>query len=328
MPALATRYLGLDLTSPLIVAACPLSGRVDSIQRVEAAGAGAIVIRSLFEEQLQAEAVVFDEDHERDICVSSESSVYHPVLEHGGAREHLHWIEIARQAVSFPLIGSLNAVTPANWRTYARQLADAGCNALELNIYAVPVDLDRSSADIEEELLEIAGEVVNAVKVPVSVKLSPYVTGLGNLVARLTTIGVRGVVLFNRFLQPDIDPDRLQVVNEMPASGPAELRLPLRWTALLSGRVGIDLCAGTGIATGCDLAKAILAGATTVQSAGAILANGIGHIGVMLRELEDWLQRRSFPDLAAARGRLSQRQVADPFAYERAQYVRLLADVG
>lgn len=326
MPDLATTYLGLNLTSPLIVAACPLSSYVDRIKQAEAVGAGAIVIRSLFEEQLQAEAMEFDEAMNDDLCPSAESTDYVPVLEHGGAREHLHWIQTARKAVSFPLIGSLNAMTPANWRIYAKQLESAGCDALELNIYSVPLDLDRSSAEIEEELLDIAGEVVGAVKIPVSVKLSPYVTGLGNLADNLAKTGVKGAVLFNRFIQPDIDPDAVALINEMPTSRGEDLRLPLRWTAILAGRTGLDLCTNTGVATGKDLAKAILAGAAAVQSASAILEQGINHISSMLTELGAWMEAKGFADLAAARGKLSSKEMANPFAYERAQYVKLLTN--
>lgn len=321
---LSTHYLGIPLQTPLLVAACPVSGRLDAVKRAEEAGAGALVIRSLFEEQLLLDRGRLEEDLSVGADSFPEALSYFPDLRHGDAREHLLSIEKMRKAVRMPLIGSLNATSAGSWTGYARQLASAGVDAIELNIYTVAADPDRTGAEIEAELYDIFEQVRDEVALPVSVKLSPFYSSMANVAKNLDARRVRGLVLFNRFLQPDIDPEQESVRGDMPLSSPDEIRLPLRWTGLLYGRVHADLALSTGVHTGADAAKAILAGATVVQSAAALMRNGVPYLSTMLRALEMWMTDRDYGTLDEFRGKLSQRNVADPFAFERAQYVGLL----
>jgi dihydroorotate dehydrogenase (fumarate) len=324
MADLHTRYMGLALKTPFVVAASSISGHLDRIKLAEEAGAGALVIRSLFEEQIQMEAMRLDEALDIGIEGNPEAQSYFPNLKHGGADEHLMWVEKARQAVGMPLIASLNAVSPGGWTRYARQLESTGVDGLELNVYAVAADLSRSGADVERELYDVVAAVQAEVKLPVAVKLSPFYSSMANVAAELDRRKVAALVLFNRFLQPDIDPETEELKNEMVYSGPEEIKLPLRWVALLYGRVKADLILNTGVHSGLDAAKAILAGAAAVQSASALLINGIPFLSTMLRQFESWMDEHGYPDLAAMRGKLSQQKVEDLYGFERAQYVKLL----
>jgi len=321
---LTTHYLGIPLQTPLLVAACPVSARLDAVKRAEEAGAGGLVIRSLFEEQLLLDRQRLDDD----LAVGSESFAealsYFPGLRHGDAREHLLAIEKMRKAVRMPLIGSLNATSAGSWTAYARQLASAGVDAIELNIYAVAADPERTGAEIEAGVYEIFEQVRDEVALPVSVKLSPYYSSVANVARNLDARRVRGLVLFNRFLQPDIDPELELVRGDMPLSSPEEIRLPLRWAGLLHGRIHADIALSTGVHTGADIAKAILAGANVVQTAAALMRNGVPYLSTMLRAFEMWMTDREYARVEDFRGHLSQKNVADPFAFERAQYVGLL----
>ena len=324
MTNLKTTFMGIELDSPIVVAASSISSYTDRIEMAEKAGAGALVIRSLFEEQIMMEAQRLEEE----LAVGSESFPealsYFPEIEHGGADEHLMWVERARKAVKMPLFASLNAVTPGAWTKYARQLEETGIDGLELNVYAVATDPRRTSAEIEKDLYEIVESVLSEVKIPVSVKLSSFYTSPVNVVHELAKRGVHGVVLFNRFLQPDIDPSEEKLKSEMVLSSPEEMKVPLRYIALLYGRVDCDLAITSGVHAGLDAAKAILAGATVVQTASALLKNGIPYLSTMLRELEGWMGEKGYQNVEAFRGKLSQRHAEDPFAFERAQYVKLL----
>lgn len=324
MISLSTRYLGLSLNSPLVVAASSISSKLDGVKMAEQAGAGALVIRSLFEEQLLMERYRLEEQLAVGAESYPEALSYFPDLQHADAKEHLTRIEQMRKAVKMPLIGSLNAANPGSWTKYATQLESAGVDAIELNIYAVAADPMRGGAEIEADLFEIFERVRNAVSVPVSVKLSPFYTSVANVASTLDRCGADGLVLFNRFLQPDIEPERGSVRMDMPLSSNEEMRLPLRWMALLYGRVNADLALSTGVQSGLDIAKGMLAGATVVQVAAALLRHGVPYISTMLRELESWMGEKSYASPDAFRGLLSQRNVPDPFAYERAQYVGLL----
>lgn len=324
MVDLATTYLGCRLESPLVVAACPVSSRIDRIREAEERGAGALVIRTLFEEDARAVTA-------QEAALPARFPAGPPISPHFQTlaspveREHLQWVERARQAVSFPLIGSLNALSFKTWLRYAQLLVEAGCDALELNLYAVPTAADLAGAAIEARLLVLVEEVVKTVRVPVSVKLSPFHTNIGNLVQGLVATGVRGVVLFNRFLQPDIDPVQETLdFTSTPTSTRQDLRLPLRWTALLAGRVGTDLALSGGVHHGHDIAKALLAGATVAQTASALLIHGLPHLATMLGQLETWMQEAGHERLSEVRGRMSDLAVNDIFAYERAHYLRLL----
>ncbi len=324
MPNLKTTYMGVDLETPIVVAASSISSHIDRIKAVEQAGAGGLVIRSLFEEQIQLEAFQMEESLSVGSETFAEALSYLPDIEHGDASEHLMWVEKTRAEVKMPLFASLNAVSPGGWLKYAKQLEATGVDGLELNVYAVAADPSQTGAEIEQELFEIVESVKGEVQVPVAVKLSPFYTSTSNVAAQLAERGVDGLVLFNRFLQPDIDPQTESLSTEMVYSGPQEMKLPLRWVALLYGRVKTDLILNTGVHSGLDAVKALLAGATAVQTASALLVNGLPYLSTMLRELEGWMEEYGYEELADFRGKLSQQKVSDPFAFERAQYVKLL----
>ncbi len=326
MADLRTTYVGIPLQSPLVVAASSISSMLDRVKRAEQAGAGALVIRSLFEEQILFDSMKFEEALSVDSESFAEALTNFPKLRHGEADEHVMWVEKTKKAVTIPVIASLNAVSLGAWTRYARQLEGAGVDGLELNVYAVAADAARSGAEIEAELFRILDAVRAEVRLPIAVKLSPFYTSVAHVAAELSRRGANALVLFNRFLQPDIDPQSEGLVSEMVLSRPEELKLPLRWVALLSGRVESDLALSTGVHSGLDAVKALLAGATVVQTAAALIQNGIPYLSTMLREIEAWMDEKGYADLSQFRGKLSQRQALDPFAFERAQYVRLLMD--
>lgn len=324
MPDLKTTYMGIPTRSPIVVGASPVSAMLDRIKMAEETGAGALVIRSLFEEQIQFDALRLEESLSVGAESQPEARSYFPSIKHGEAKEHLMWVEKARQAVAFPLIASLNAVTPGAWTQYARQLEATGVDALELNVYSVAADARRTGVDIEKGLYEIVDAVRQQVRIPLAVKLSPFYTSMAQVATELDRRGVQSLVLFNRFLQPDIDPATETSMTEMVLSTPEELKLPLRWTALLYGRIRAEIALSTGVHSGADAAKALLAGATVVQSASALLRHGLPYLSTMLRQLEEWMDEKGYTCLADFRGKLSQKKTADPMAFERAQYVRLL----
>ena len=324
MADLATSYMGIRLASPIVVAACPVSNSVDRVRMAEQAGAGALVIRSLFEEQIQFDALRMEERLASVAESSAEALSSFPSLRHGQAKEHLMWVEKTRAAVRLPLIASLNAASPGSWARFARELAGTGVDGIELNIYTVAADPARDGSSLERELIEIVQAVRTEVQLPLAVKLSPFYTSVSHVAQRVDRTGVQALVLFNRFLQPTIDPVTQATDTEMPLSTPAEIRLPLRWIALLYGRVQAQMALSTGVHSGLDAARGILAGAQVVQTASALLLQGIPFLSMMLRELEGWMGEKGYQRLDDFRGRLSQKESLDPFAYERAQYVRLL----
>jgi dihydroorotate dehydrogenase (fumarate) len=321
-----TTYMGIPLETPIVVAASSISSYTDRIEMAEKAGAGALVIRSLFEEQIMMDALKLEDELSVGSEVFAEALSYFPGIKHGDADEHLMWVEKARKAVDMPLIASLNAVTPGAWIKYAQQLEGVGVNGLELNVYAVATNPERTAEEIEQELYDIVESVCAQVSIPVSVKLSPFYTSPLNVMHELDKRGVHAVVLFNRFLQPDIDPNSETLNNEMVFSSPEEIKVPLRHIALLYGRVSADLAITSGVHSGLDVAKAILAGATVAQTASVLLKNGIPYLSTMLRELQGWMEERGYDSLEDFRGKLSQREADDPFLFERAQYVKLLMD--
>ncbi len=324
MADLNTTYMGIPLKGPLLVAASSISSMVDRVQMAERAGAGALVIRSLFEEQILFDAMQMEESLSVGGDSFAEALSYFPDLQHGDAQEHLMWVEKTRAAVQMPLIASLNAVGLGAWIKYAKQLQETGVDGLELNVYTVPADPKTPGSEIERTLYEIVEAVKAEVTIPVAVKLSPFYTSMANVAAELDRRGADALVLFNRFLQPDIDPQAEAPISEMSFSSPDELRLPLRWVALLHGRIQADLALNTGVHSGLDAAKALLAGATVVQTASALLRHGIPYLSTMLRELEGWMDEHGYARLEDFRGKLSQKEVADPATFERAQYVRLI----
>ena len=324
MADLETTYMGIPLQTPLIVAASSISSKIDRIKAAEQAGAGALVIRSLFEEQIMLDALKMEDELAVGAESFSEALTYFPQIQHGEADEHLMWIEKTRAEVKMPLIASLNATSPGAWTKYAKQLESTGVDGLEINVYAVASDPDQNGADIEGALYQIVEAIKGEVQIPVAVKLSPFYTSTANVATELDKRGIEALVLFNRFLQPDIDIETETLKNEMVFSTPEEMKLPLRWIALLYGRIKADLALSTGVHSGLDAAKALLAGATVVQSASALLKNGIPYLSTMLRELEGWMDERGYDNLESFRGKMSQREADDPFIFERAQYIKLL----
>ena len=320
---LSTRYLGLELRNPLVASASPLSRTADRVRRLADAGVGAVVLYSLFEEQLHREAAenarLFDVGTES----FAESLSYFPAAaeDEAGPRRYLSLLARAAAAVDVPVIGSLNGVTPGGWTEYARAMQDVGATAIELNVYYLPGDPRISGRDVEERHLDVLARVKDAVSVPVAVKLSPYFSSTGEMAARLDEGGADALVLFNRFLQPDIDPDTLAVVPQVGLSNPAEGRLPRTWIALLHGRVHASLAATTGVETSADVAKYLLAGADVVMTASALLRHGPEYATVLLDGLSDWMASKGFASVDELRGMLAVPPGADETLYERAGYV-------
>jgi dihydroorotate dehydrogenase (fumarate) len=324
MANLKTTYMDIEVDSPLLIAASSVSSYIDRIKLAEQAGAGLLVIRSLFEEQIQMEAQRLEDSLSVGAESFPEALSYFPEIEHGDADEHLMWVEKTRAEVDLPLIASLNAISLGSWTKYAKQLESTGVQGLELNVYSVAANPKRKGEDVKKALYDIVEAVKSEVKIPVSVKLSPYYSSMANVAAELSKRGANALVLFNRFLQPDIDPQSEELVQEMVYSSPEEMKLPLRWVALLYGRIESELALNTGVHSGNDAAKAVLAGAQVVQVASALLQNGIPYLSTMLRELEDWMEEHGYNELADFRGKMSQKEIVDPLAFERAQYVKLL----
>jgi dihydroorotate dehydrogenase (fumarate) len=323
MADLTTKFMGLTLPTPVVLASSALSNRLDNLVAAEGHGAGAIVLRSLFEEQLEAADSALQEELSRGQDLSAESRTFFPP-QRVGPHEYLAFLQSAKRVLKIPVIASLNCVAPGSWTEYAREIEQAGADALEVNIYAVEADGSRSGAEVEKRYLEAVAEVKNGVSIPVAVKLSPYFSSLGHFATRLDGLGVDGLVLFNRFLQPDLSLERLAAVPSMTLSQPAEALLPLRWIAILHGRVKAHLAASTGIHDGAGALKQLLAGAQVVQLASALVKHGIPHLGKVVAEIDEWLDRRGAAGPDAVRGMLSQQRIQDPSAFERAQYVHLI----
>jgi dihydroorotate dehydrogenase (fumarate) len=320
---LSTRYLGLDLRNPLVASASPLSHTVDGVRRLADAGVGAVVLYSLFEEQLHREA----ERNARLADAGSESFAealsYFPAGadEDHGPRRYLSLLERAAQAVSVPVIGSLNASTPGSWARYARSMQDCGAAAIELNIYYLPGDPHIGGRDVEQRHLDILAGVKDAVTVPVAVKLSPYFSATAEMARRLDLAGADGLVLFNRFLQPDIDPETLAMVSGVSLSTAAEVRLPLTWITLLHGRIGASLGATTGVESPTELIKYLLAGADVVMTASALLRHGPEYAATLLDGLREWMTRKGYSAVDDLRGLLAVPLGVDEATRERGDYV-------
>jgi len=324
MANLQTRFCGLSLSNPVVAGASDLTSNVDSIKRIEEAGAGAIVLKSLFEEQIQLERMKLEEDLEAGNELYAEMATIFPKLQHAGAREHLMWVKKARAAVKVPLVASLNAVTRSTWVEYARQLAEQGVDALELNFFATPRDFEVTAAAVEDEQAQTIAEIKGAVKIPLSVKLSVFYSNPLNFINRLDRSGAAGFVLFNRFFQPDISPETESMTQPFNFSAAADSRLPLRFAGLLHGRIKADVCASTGISTGADVVKMILAGASCVQVVTGLYRQGVRSIQGMLEEVGRWMDGHSYAGIEAFRGKLSAKNAKDPWAYTRAQYAKML----
>ena len=323
---LLTDYMGLALRNPLVASASPLSRTVDGVRRLADAGVGAIVLYSLFEEQLRREAALNARLTDAGSESFAESLSYFPAAadEEPGPRRYLSLLERAAAAVDVPVIGSLNGVTPGGWVGYARAIQDAGAAAIELNIYFVPGDPHISGRDVEHRHIDVLTRVKDAVTVPVAVKLGPYFSSTGEMALRLDQAGADGLVLFNRFLQPDIDPDTLAVVPTVNLSSPAEALLPRTWIALLRGRVRAALAATTGVEEPADVAKYLLVGADVVMTTSALLRHGPEHATTLLDGLTAWMARKGFTAVDELRGMLAVPAGPDESEYQRAGYVSAL----
>jgi dihydroorotate dehydrogenase (fumarate) len=323
---LTTTYLGLHLKNPLVASASPLMKRLDYARRLEDAGASALVMYSLFEEQITHESTELDHYLNRGTHSFAEALSYFPDLETynvgpEGYLEHLHKV---KSAVKIPVIGSLNGISPGGWVQYARKIEQAGADALELNIYYLPTDLDLSSAEVEETYVKLVKEVRAAVTLPLALKLSPFFTALPHVARRFVEAGANGLVLFNRFYQPDLDLDTLEVVPNLELSTSQEMRLPLRWIALLYGRIPADFALTSGVHTARDVLKAMMAGANVAMMTSVLLAQGINRLTHILAHIQLWMEEHEYTSIAQMRGSMSQRAVAEPAAFERANYLKAL----
>jgi dihydroorotate dehydrogenase (fumarate) len=323
---LTTTYMGLCLRNPLVASASPLNSELANLRALEDAGAAAIVLPSMFAEQIEAE----EQRHAALTAVgalsSPEAASYFPPrhLNSSGADRYLALIRSARQAVDIPIIASLNADSPASWTAYASQVQEAGASALELNLYVLATDLTTTSAEVERRCLDTVRAVRQRVSIPVSVKIGPYFSATGAMAAQLGEAGADALVLFNRFYQPDIDVVRLKVLKDLDLSRSSEMRLPLLWLGVLHGRIKPSLAASTGVHTVDDVVKYLLAGADVVMSTSALLAQGIGHMRVLVDGLAQWLERRDMDSVDRIRGLLSQGRISHPQDYERANYIEIL----
>jgi dihydroorotate dehydrogenase (fumarate) len=324
MAELRTRYMGIDLPNPILVGACSLSKQVDSIRQMEAAGAGGLVIKSLFEEQVQLEQGKFEDERSRFDELYGEAVNLFPKTPHAGPKEHLFWIGETRKAVKMPLFASLNAVNPETWVEWSRRLQDTGVDGLELNFYSLPLDPALASSEIEKRELDAFAKVRAAVKIPIAVKLHPYYTNMLGVAEAFSKAGANALVLFNRLFQPDVSLETESERAVLTLSNSADSQLALRWMALLHGRVKSDLVASTGIMTGRDALKMVLGGATAVQVVSTLYRNRISHIAEMLSEMRTWMDGKRYTKLEDFRGKASKQRVKDPWAYERGQYIKAL----
>lgn len=326
MVDLRTTYMGMELAHPVIASASPLSKDVDGIKRLEDGGAAAIVMFSLFEEQIRHEREAVE--HLTDLGAESfaESLSYFPALPdfRVGPDRYLTLIRRAREAVRVPIIASLNGVTSEGWVDYAKQIHQAGASAIELNVYSIAADLALTGRDVEERYVAILRAVKAAVPIPVAMKLSPFFSAFGNMAKQLDDAGADALVLFNRFYQPDFDLERLEVVPNLELSSPGEIRLPLLWIAVLHGRVRASLAATTGVHTPAEVLKYLMAGADAVMTTSSLLRKGPQHLGALVAGAREWMEQRGYASVAQMKGSMSQRKVADPAAFERANYLRIL----
>jgi dihydroorotate dehydrogenase (fumarate) len=324
---LTTTYLNLNLRSPLIPSACAaLSEDLGNILRLEDAGAGAIVLHSLFEEQLVQEK--FELHHHLTYGTESfaESLTYFPEAEtfHIGPELYLEHIRQAKERVEIPIIASLNGYTPGGWVEYAQLMQQAGADAIELNIYAVPTDINLDGAEVEQNYINILQDIKAEVTIPIAIKLSPFFSNMANMAKRLDVAGADALVLFNRFYQPDIDLENLTVYPHLMLSTPQAMRLPMRWIAILSGRIRADLAATSGIQTGQDVLKLLMVGATVTQICSVLLYHGIDHIRVIEQDMVKWMEEHEYESIHQMQGSLSQLHCVNPSSFERAQYMKAI----
>lgn len=325
-PDLTTRYLGLELKNPLVVAACPLTGRLDILRRLADAGAAAVVLPSLFEEQIDHDQMAVVRFYESGAESSPEALSYFPELDeyNTGPEPYLRHIAAAKKAIPVPVVASLNGKSKGGWVRHARRIQEAGADAIELNIYFVCTEPYVTGEQLEARYLELVAAVREVVSIPLAVKIGPFFSSLPNMAYRLVNAGADGLVLFNRFLQPDIDLENLKVAPRMVLSTSDELRLPLRWIAILRASFDVSLAATTGVHTSEDLIKLLLTGADIIMVASALYQHGPEHITALLDGVVDWLEAKEYTSIAQMKGSLSQVNSPDPAAFERANYIKTL----
>ena len=322
---LSTKYMGISLKNPLVASASPLSKETSNIKKLEDAGASAVVMYSLFEEQIVHEQKELDYYLTRGSESFAEALTYFPQIEyHLEPHLYVEHIRKAKEAVDIPIIGSLNGVSNTGWSNYAKEIEEAGADAIELNIYYIPTDPSLSSADIENLYLENLKRVKDIVNIPVAIKLSPYLSSVANMAKRLFEAGADGLVFFNRFYQPDINLDELEVEPGVVLSTSNDLRLPLRWIAILYGKIKASLAATTGIHTAVDALKMVMAGADVTMPCATLLKNGIGRLSEIEEEMTVWMEKRGYDSIEQIKGIMSHKSVANPAAFERANYMKAL----
>jgi len=327
MTDLRTTYLGLQLKNPLVASASPLSEKVETARQLEESGVSAIVMYSLFEEQIIHESLELDYYLERGTYAYAEALTYFPDVGRYALApdKYIDRIRELKRNLNVPIIASLNGASLGGWVKYAQKIEDAGADALELNIYYLATDPNVTGVELEDRYVQLVQSVRSSVRIPLAVKLSPFFTALSHMAQRLVEAGANGLVLFNRFYQPDFDLETMEVVPNLTLSRPEELRLPLRWIAILYGRVKADLALTTGVHSGGDIAKSILAGAAVAMTTSAVLLHGAKHAVTMLAELQQWMEEHEYASVAQMRGAMSQQSVTEPAAFERASYAKVLS---
>jgi dihydroorotate dehydrogenase (fumarate) len=327
MTDLTTTYLGLALKNPVVAAASPLSKKVDTAKQLDEAGVGAIVMYSLFEEQIIHESLELDHFLTRGTDSFAEAMTYLP--DQGtyatGPGKYLDHLTAVKKAVSVPVIGSLNGVSKGGWTRYARHIQEAGADALELNLYYVASDPNLTAAELEDAYAELVADVKDSISIPLAVKLSPFFTSIPNVCLKLAEAGADGLVLFNRFYQPDFDLDELDIVHTLHLSNSTELTLPLRWISILYGKIKADLALTSGVHTAEDVIKSMMAGAQVTMLASELLANGYKRVPEILGDMQAWMQEREYASVKQMQGSMSQQAVREPAAFERANYMKVLS---
>jgi dihydroorotate dehydrogenase (fumarate) len=326
MVDLTTTYLGLELKNPLVASPSPLSEKLENIKRMEEAGIAAVVMYSLFEEQIIHESLELDHFLSRGTESFAEALTYFPNIGKFSLapEKYIETLEKTKKAVNIPVLGSLNGVSTGGWIEYGRKIQDAGADGLELNLYYLPSDVNLTSAQLEDNYLRLVSDIRAVIKIPLAVKLAPFFTALPNFASRLAEAGADGLVLFNRFYQPDLDLENLEVVPNLVLSNSDDLRLPLRWIAILYGKVKADLALTSGVHTPEDAIKALMAGANVAMTTSALLKRGTAAIQQILTGMEEWMTAHEYVSVSQMRGSMSQGAVAEPAAFERANYMKVL----
>jgi len=326
---LQTTYMGMKLNSPIVVSACTLSEKLDNILKMEDSGAGAVVLFSLFEEQIRIEEARFKGVMSETTYAFAEALDYFPSLDdfNVGVDDYLDNIRKAKERVNIPIIASLNGITNEGWIDYSRQMEQAGADGIEVNIFFIPGDITMSSSEVEHRYLNIVESIKANVKIPVAVKLNPYFSAMGNMAMRIKNAGADALVLFNRFYQPDFDINELEIKTDLQYSESSEIRLPLLWTALLYGKVNLSLAATTGVQSAVEVIKYLLAGSDVVMTASSLYKNGISYLNDMNRDLDNWMNTMGFNNIDAFKGNMSHRHISNPDAYERANYIKILEGI-